>query len=486
MLRFGKKGHNGRLKRKESQAMQIPIVQAAPLVELHAEAFRDLFENHRQFEHFQNYVTGLMVLDNKSLTNMARCLVESADKTNWSRFLSEAPWLESAVNERRIGYMLEQSQKMRRSEAESVLVIDDTLCEHVGRRFEYIDRHYDHGEDRYPLAHNPVTSFYVSGVVRFPVDLRLYRRYEEVTDWEAYVNQHFPERTIPVKKKERAAFHKEVDGVLLQDPAFRALHEQFRTKIELAIELIQQAEQHQLPFGIVVFDSWYLAEELVTVITLAHKDWISLLKKNRTLETNSFVLKDADGKAIAFPKPHVQVQAVVPLIPAHAYRPVMVNDTPYWCFTLTVRLPGLGKVRLVVSFDNPELKGTYALLVTNRLDWTVQRILRTYLQRWPVETFYQDSKTLLGLDTYRMRSAEAIGKHWCLVFVAYSFLHLDCLAASLKQSSLPLKTIGQACRHQAHVLLEALILFAYDKLQQAATVASVLDRLFAKQYIALP
>jgi len=30
------------------------------------------------------------------------------------------------------------------------------------------------------------------------------------------------------------------------------------------------------------------------------------------------------------------------------------------------------------------------------------------------ETFYQDSKGHLGLDTYRMCSAEAIEKHWCL------------------------------------------------------------------------
>jgi hypothetical protein len=463
--------------------MQIPIVQAAPLVKTHAEAFRDLFENRPQFEHFQEYVTGLMVLDNKTLANMARCIVDSADKTNWSRYMSEAPWFASAVNDRRVAYLIEQTQPKRRSKAESLLVIDDTLCEHVGSLFEYIDQHYDHGEDRYPLAHNPVTSFYVSGVVRFPVDLRLYRRYEETTDWEAYVKQYFPGRAIPVKKKERTAFHKEVDAVLLQDPAFRAAHEQFQTKIDLAIELLQQAEKHHLPFGIVVFDSWYLAEELVTAIRLAHKDWISLLKKNRTLETASFVLKDADGQVIPFSKPHVQVQDVVPLIPATAYRPVTVNDTTYWCFTLTVRLPNLGKVRLVVSFDNPELKGTYALLVTNRLDWTVQRMLSTYLQRWPIETFYQDGKTCLGLDTYRMRRAEAIGKHWCLVFVAYSFLHLDCLAASLKQSPLPTKTIGQACRDQAQRLLEALILFAYDKLQHGVTAASVLDTLFAKQYV---
>ena len=461
--------------------MQLPLVQAAPLVKSHAEAFCDLFENRCQFEHFQNYVTGLMVLDNKTLTNMARCLVDSADKTNWSRFMAEAPWEAGAVNARRISYMLAQTRTMRRSGAESIVIIDDTLCEHVGSLFEYIDRHYDHGEDSYPLAHNPVTSYYVSGVVRFPVDVRLYRRYEEVTHWEAYVKQHFPERTIPVKKKERAAFHKEVDPTLLEDPAFHALHEQFQTKIALAIALIQQAEQQPVPFGVVLFDSWYLAEELVTMLGTAHKDWISLLKKNRTLETNSFVLKDADGKPIAFPKPHVQVQELVPLIPATAYRPVVIDDRTYWCFTLTVRLPALGKVRLVVSFDNPELKGNYALLVSNRLDWTVQRILKTYLQRWPIETFYQDSKTCLGLDAYRMRSAEAIGKHWCLVFVAYSFLHLDCLAASLKQSLLPVKTIGQACRDQAQKLLEALILFAYEKIQLGCTAASVLGTLFAKQ-----
>jgi len=42
--------------------MQLPIVAPAPLVTTHAGAFRDLFENRRQFRHFQNYLTGLMVL----------------------------------------------------------------------------------------------------------------------------------------------------------------------------------------------------------------------------------------------------------------------------------------------------------------------------------------------------------------------------------------------------------------------------------------
>ena len=149
-----------------------------------------------------------------------------------------------------------------------------------GSLFDYVDRHDHHSEGTYPLAHNSVTSFYVSGPVRFPVGIRLYRRYEELTQWEAAVAKHCPELKIPSERKARNRLHTQVDPVLLQDPEFRARHEQFRTKIALAVELI--------------------------------------------------------------------------------------------------------------------------------------------------ETFYQDSKGQLGFNAYRMRSTEAMGKHWCLVFVAYSLLHLTC------------------------------------------------------------
>ena len=172
---------------------------------------------------------------------------------------------------------------------------------------------------------------------------------------------------------------------------------------------------------------------------------------------------------------------LVPLIPPTAYRAVTVGDTTYWTFTLAVRLPGLGQVRLVVSFANAELTGTYAVLVTNRVDWSAQRIITLYLQRWPIETFYQDSKGHLGLDEYRMRNAEAIGKHWCLVFVAYSLLHLDCLPSSLTTGSLPLKTIGEACRQQAQALIQALILYAHEQLQRGQKAADIFASLFAKQ-----
>jgi hypothetical protein len=461
--------------------MELPIVEPAPVVTDRTGVFRDLFENQCQFRHFQHYLTGLIVLPNKSMASMARCILDSADKTNLSRFLSEAPWREDEVNRRRITFMLQQTKPHRRQRRESLVVIDDTLCEHVGSLFDHVDRHYNHGDGTYPLAHNPVTSFYVSGAVRFPLDLRLYRRYEELTQWEAAVTKHFPDVKIPTDKKARSRLHKQVDPVLLQDPAFRSRHEQFRTKIALAIDLVEGAIRHKVPFGVVVFDAWYLAEDLVRVLARRRKDWISILKKNRRLETASIHLRDANGWAMKLPGPHIAVEDLVALIPATAYHPVKVREHTYWCFTLGVRIPGLGKVRIVVSFEQESLTGRSVVLVTNRVDWSAAKIISLYGQRWPTETFYQDGKGQLGFNEYRMRSAEAIGKHWCLVFVAYSLLHLTCLPAVPDRTKHLIQSIGDACRQQGRALLQQLLVFVHDRLSSGATVDHVFAYLFAKK-----
>ena len=98
-----------------------------------------------------------------------------------------------------------------------------------------------------------------------------------------------------------------------------------------------------------------------------------------------------------------------------------------------------------------------------------------------METFYQDGKGHLGLDEYHLRNTEAIHKHWCLVFVAYSFLHLDCLPPSPTKGSLPIKTIGEACRQQAQALIQSLILYAHERLQLGQRAEDIFAYVFAKQ-----
>jgi len=438
--------------------MQLPIVGVAPIVLEHGEEFRDVFANRKQYRHFVNYLTGLIALENKSMANIARCILDSADKTNLSRYLSESGWREDRLNDRRVSYMIEQTKLYQAKADDGAVIIDDTLCEHIGSLFEFVDQHYNHGNGQYPLAHNLVTSHFLSGPVRFPVDMRLYRRYEEFTDWENFVVKHFPDETIPKKKADRQKFHKRVNAKLLEDPGFQKLDQAFQTKITFAIELVEKAAERGLAFGWVLFDGWYLAPDFLAALSQLNKDWISILKQNRNLETNSFQLRDENNEPISLPGPLIKVSDLVPFIPKQAFKPITLSGRVYYTFTLTVRIPTIGKVRIVISFDNSELKGNYVVLVTNRLDCNAIRILETYLRRWPIETFYQDSKQLLGLDEYRMRTAQAFQKHWSLVFVAYSLLHLDCLTASLpKKQSAPIKSIGEAARQQAMFLIQDLL-----------------------------
>jgi hypothetical protein len=83
-----------------------------------------------------------------------------------------------------------------------------------------------------------------------------------------------------------------------------------------------------------------------------------------------------------------------------------------------------------------------------------------------------------------MRTAAAIKKHWCLVFVAYAFLPLQCLAASPRKGRAlthPIRTIGEACRQQGQALSEKLILYAHELLQRGQSAAEVFAEIFAKQ-----
>jgi hypothetical protein len=290
-----------------------------------------------------------------------------------------------------------------------------------------------------------------------------------------------PDRVIPTKKKARTRLQKDVDPLLVKAPDFQAFHEQFRTKIDLGIDLLEAAIRHKVPLRVLVFDRWSLAEELVSMARYRKKDWISLLKKHRNLETKSFVLNEAVGKRLPLAGPHIAVEDLVPHIPPTASRAVTVRETTSWTLTLAVRIPGLGKVRLVVRFESADLTGTSAVLVTNRVDWQAQRIITLSLQRWPRETLYQDGKTSLGLDAYRLRHAEAIGKHWCLVFVAYAFLPLDGRPLSPTQGSVPIKTIGEACRQHTQALMQSLILYAHERLQLGQRAQDIFAYLFAKQ-----
>jgi hypothetical protein len=188
-----------------------------------------------------------------------------------------------------------------------------------------------------------------------------------------------------------------------------------------------------------------------------HQDGLSVLQKHRHLETNSLVLKATTGQPSRLAGPPMAGEDLGPRIPPTASRAGTVGDQTSWPFTLAVRLPGLGHVRLLGSCKNAEWTGPYAVLVRTRGDGHAPRLITRYWQRWPSATFSQDGQGHLGLDEYRMRNAAAMQTHGCLVCVADALVPLDCLPPSPTQGSLPITTIGEACRQQAQARMQAVI-----------------------------
>jgi len=156
------------------------------------------------------------------------------------------------------------------------------------------------------------------------INVRRYRRDEEQTRGAEFVRKPFPEQEIPSAKKPHARRHKQGDETLRQDAEFAALYKQFRSKIALAMEVLEQAPARTVPFQTVLRDSWFLCTEMAEALAKRQKDWGSFLKKNRNLEVNSFAVRDTQGQKVAIEGPHLKVEDRVPLIPRSASTQVKV------------------------------------------------------------------------------------------------------------------------------------------------------------------
>ena len=105
------------------------IVEYPEVVREAMDEFRDLFSCDPQRRHFAEYLTGLMVAANKTVTGINSEFVETTDQSCLNRFLTEATWNEQALNERRLE-LLQRDPTTRYSD-QGVIALDDTLTRSI-------------------------------------------------------------------------------------------------------------------------------------------------------------------------------------------------------------------------------------------------------------------------------------------------------------------------------------------------------------------
>lgn len=377
----------------------IPITEPPLLVKKYAAKFSTLFTKP-QFAHFITYVTGLIVSTNKTIQGINNNFIVRKDQSNLNLFINESAWDEHALDNRRIELLKEHTRDTQAKD--SFLVIDDTISHKSGKKIEQVELVFDHSIHKSVLGHQLVTSLLVSNDKHFPVGFRLYTR----------------------QKQDTLAF---------------------KSKIQLAQELIKDACEKGIKFSCVIFDAWYLAKEITKLVNKLNKYWICPLKSNR------IVIKQQQ---------RIPLKEYVSTIPKSLFKMKKIKGTCYYYYAETVNVSKLGKIFLAAYYKTSDFSDNITILGSNALVWTPDKIIYSFTQRWSIETFYRDSKQNLGFEDYELRKLKGITRHWYLVFFAYTILQLSSHEKSLtKWITSNLQTVGDQCRFAANETIKYFVLW---------------------------
>src|SRR6266498_3161552 len=351
-------------------------------LEGYAAQFDPLFARLAQRRGLRAYLQGLLLPRdrNKTLTCLAGAEpvvgAQHGAVQGLQFFLSESPWDHEQLNQRRLELLC--GDPATRPHGQGVLVIDDTGDRKDGRHTAHVARQY--------LGSVGKTDNGIVAVTSLWADARCY----------------WPLHAVPYTPASRLARGK-------TDPGFR-------TKPQLAADLVEAAQKAKIPFRAVVADCFYG-------------------------DNTGFV--EALGRAgVAFVLAHTPVEAARKLGWGGPTRPgawrrvtrrFRDGHAETWRAADAV-LGGWGPDRhhrLVVATTDPERlpKLSTWYLLTNlprpgghrAQQAQFAQIVATYgLRNW-VEQGYKQVKDELGWADFQVRGDRAIRRHWTLVCLAFSF-----------------------------------------------------------------
>lgn len=397
----------------------LPITGPPPMLEPHLEFFRPCFGRREAFEHFCEYVTGLICGVEATVEGISRIFVGHRDPSTKRRFFSDSPWSADRVM-RRLVALAKREVKFKRPER-GFLVIDDTDLEHdkesgkVEGGMEGLT--WQKGpEGHWVKCHPLVTSLWVTPQGRFPVGYRL---------------------RLP-------------NGV---------------GKNRLAMWLLKRALRMGLLFKTVVFDAWYLCPLLMEFCEAHGLEWVSRLKSDRV----GFVANV-----------RVNLMEFFEGLPKSQRAKTEVDGREITYATRCVRLTDDRKVKVVAAFECGRSKETI-LVVASATTWTPESILRAYGLRWRIETFYRDAKQNLGLEAYMLRSVGAVKRHLALVFVAFTLLQLGSDGRRLGRLIADVVNIGAKAREAARQSVQMFVAWAAKAIVSGCDPVTITQRAYASR-----
>lgn len=417
------------------------IVEFPHVVQQALRDFGDLFANEPQRQHFGEYLTGLYVAANKTVSGINREFAHTTDQSCLNRFLQEAPWDEKQLNLRRL-QLLQNDPSTRYSE-QGVIALDNTLIDHHGKHIIDVAWFWDHADQRHKIAHDYLFINYVcTSGKHYPLDFRRFKTRELCECAE----QPFKNHTALAMELIDWVCEQNIPGTFTFDIYFTNAtllnHIHSKTSAESA-DSATSADSANSANSATSADSKNPANK-------QPRSYVGSLKFNRKLMYKGRTIKAEELASSMAPADRKQFQ---------------VGERTQWYFTCSLHIPNVNhKVRVLIIWDHREDASPRLILVTNRTYWEASRIVRVYRDRWTgTETFHRDGKQQLGLGDCQLRWSEGQTRHMYLVMLAYSLL-----MSQLKQGHAyewayqKLTTIGEACRAMMRETLRTTITWAIE------------------------
>jgi hypothetical protein len=373
-----------------------PGPRAPGPLEDYAAKFDGLFRSLAQRRGVRDYLQGLLLPRdrNKTLTGLAGAEPitgaqhREVQRLQW--FLSESTWDHEQVNQRRVQLLCEDPATAPHDAG--VLVVDDTGDRKDGQKTAHVARQYLGSVGKIDNGIVAVTSLWV--------DERCY--------WPVHAVPYTPASRLPGGER----------------------GPRFRTKPQLAVDLVEAARTAKIPFRAVVADCFYGDNPGFTdALTAANLPFVLALKPRK----GSWAPADAA---------HTPMEAAGelgwrgPRKPGgwrRVQRRFRDGHSETW-WAADAQLGGWGpdrRLRLVVATTDPaRLPGHSSWYLLTNLprpashraqQANLAEVVRLYgLRNW-VEQGYKQVKGELGWADFQVRSDRAIRRHWALVCCAFSF-----------------------------------------------------------------
>ncbi len=185
------------------------------------------------------------------------------------------------------------------------------------------------------------------------------------------------------------------------------MYDKSKSKVKIVQDIAEE-----LPVAPVVSyflcDSWYTCKDIMAAFIKKGFYTIGALKTNRVLYPCGIKQKVSEF-ALHLRKTDAAVSLVT------------VGSRSYYVYRYEGNLNGIENAVVLISYPKDAFHAPKALraFISTDVSLSTREILDRYVERWPVELFFRQSKDCLAFGGYQIRSAQGIHRYWLLMSLAH-------------------------------------------------------------------